>query len=266
MTRIESPTSREHLLRLTVLLLLCVAVAAWSVYDALVKYPRQNLREVVAKFDPVPSTRQMEDLARRINRSIGPKTRRLVSAGAELASVEAQLGPPHYVDRMGQGAYRYLGPAGVLTVNRLGPRVTSVDWNNGKHTPADITWQWVFAGAGGVLGILFLTRLAAARRIRVVLDESGLTPASRQTIAWDQMRELRADHYRAKGWVDLHYTDGGLPKTVRLDSYRIRDFRPLVTALCERKGFPTPFDSLPAGPSAGVSASSSSSGASGNGP
>lgn len=247
MIRIESPTSKEHLRRLAIFLALCVGFGGWFVYDVRVRYPRANAALLAGSFDPVPPPVEVERLKSRINWNIALASKERIAGAETLEAVEDVLGEPTYKDQHGKGAYQYLGPGGLLTVNHSGGMVTSVNWKDGVHTPADLTWQWVFAAICGVVALIVAVRLWSAWRIRVVLSEAGLSPAPGRVISWEQMTGLRTEQYRQKGWLELQYDSEGAAKQLRLDSYKIREFRPLISALCGRKGFSSPFAG--AGPS-----------------
>jgi hypothetical protein len=248
MTPIVSPTTTERLVRLGIFLVLAVALAVWFVYDARVRYPRANVEALVQNFRPVPPDKEVDKLKSKINHAIGPASRELVAAGDTLEAVKQKLGEPSYVDQGEHGAYRYLGPGGLLTVNRTGNKVTSVQWTAGPRPPKDISLQWLYLGICGVLGLVTAVFLVSALRTRVVLNEDGLSMTPGPTLSWDQMKALKTDLYDRKGWVELEYESEGTTGEVRLDSYKIRDFKPLIAALCERKGFPSPLAGTAAPP------------------
>jgi len=111
---------------------------------------------------------------------------------------------------------------------------------NPKHSDAEIAIQKMLAGLCGAGAIYMIVAALRARRTRVVVDDEGLRINTRPMIPYDAMTALRSDRWKDKGWVDLTYDDGGRTRQVRLDSYRIEPCEPLITAICERKGFTNP--------------------------
>ncbi len=82
-------------------------------------------------------------------------------------------------------------------------------------------------------------------RTRAVVDDDGLR-LNRARVAWDVMTALRTDEYQDRGWLDLEYQSSNGGQALRLDSYHIDRFREIVEAICERKGFASPWtESVP---------------------
>lgn len=245
MQRIESPTSKEHLGRLLLFLIACVAFGAYFLYDSFIGYPRANVPKLAEKFEPVPNEEAINELKGRIRADITDAWKTHWKAGDPISAVRDTMGEPTHVDQGGEGAWRYLGRGGLLTVRHQDGKVTAVEWTDGTHRPADLRMQLYFAALCGALGLVVLFALVRALRIRVVVSDEGLRPSRGTLIGWDAMRGLDASQYQQKGWVFLKHDDDGRGAETRLDSYKIREFRAVIGAICERKGFASPFESSP---------------------
>ncbi len=104
------------------------------------------------------------------------------------------------------------------------------------HSDSSIMLQRILAVAVGCLTGVAALNLLRVTRQRFVLDDDGLTTGSRQ-IPWDHIRQLKADRYSDRGWVDLLLTDG---RKFRLDSYKIDLFDEMLQQICTRKNFTSP--------------------------
>jgi hypothetical protein len=86
---------------------------------------------------------------------------------------------------------------------------------------------FVFIPAGLVMviwGMLYLRR-------RLVADDAGIGYLGKNKIAWDDVTEVDAKKLKSKGVLYLHH---GKNSTLKLDSWKLTDFRDLV-ALVEQK-------------------------------
>jgi len=161
-----------------------------------------------------------------------------IREGASVQEVSKELGKPAQTR---EKTLWFVGPAAYARVTMAEPKVVGAVevYENQQRTEKDILVQKVIAAALAVLALIVAVRLLQAMRLRVVLDDTGLT-ISRKHVAWDSMTGLDAEDYAEKGRVDLKYRDGGASGSVRLDSYHIARFDEMVSAICERKGFESP--------------------------
>jgi len=118
---------------------------------------------------------------------------------------------------------------------------------NRDRSEASIRGQKVFATLVGAVALVGLIQLIRIVRTRVVLDDEGLT-YNGKLVRWEDMTALDSERYHEKGWVDLEYTANGAKTYLRIDNYKVKAFKEIVSAICERKGFPSPFgeDKAPA--------------------
>lgn len=245
MQRIESPTSREHLGRLLFFLVACIGLGSYFLYDGYIGWPRANVPKLVEDFRPVPSEAEIEALKHKIRGDITSASKSEISPTDALSTVRDKLGEPAHEDKEGEGAWYYLGRGGMLTVRHKDDTVTAVEWKDGSHLERDLQTQTLFAAICGVAALITLVALVRALRIKTVVSDEGLSPAPGRLIPWDAMQGLDTATYKPKGWVILTHDEGGGKVETRLDSYRIRDFRAVMGALCERKGFASPFEAPP---------------------
>jgi hypothetical protein len=160
-----------------------------------------------------------------------------IESGMTLSLLEHHLGDKP-VETHNQ-TYWYIGPAVYARFEVIGDAVSNVIemTENTDHRESDLAMQkWIAAGLCIVV-LITLYFLIRAVRTRVVLDDAGLTVNHRH-VAWDAMTGLDIEEYKDRGWLDLVYDDGDL---LRLDSYHIAKFREIVTEICNRKGFASPF-------------------------
>ncbi len=74
-------------------------------------------------------------------------------------------------------------------------------------------------------GILFAVWGVVFLRRKLVADANGIGYAGRQQIAWDKIEKLDASRLASKGILELYY---GTAKPLKLDSWKLRNFKPLV--------------------------------------
>jgi len=192
--------------------------------------------------DKVTNVRSIEIAAEDVpddepNPAVTPMNVEKIEPGMSLSRLEHYLGDKP--DERHKQTFWYIGPATYARFEVVGKTVSKVIdiTENSDHRESDIAMQkWISAGLCVVILIaaVFLIR---AVRTRVVLDDAGLT-FNRRYVAWDTMTGLDIDEYKDRGWLDLVYDDGDL---LRLDSYHISKFREIITEICNRKGFASPF-------------------------
>lgn len=162
----------------------------------------------------------------------------LVKPGmAESAVRELLREPASARDR----AMWYIGPAAYGEFHLAGGKVSArPDVQENEHRSEwDITLQKIIAAAVCLAAVYALLRFWQAMRARIVVDDSGLTYNGRR-IPWDSMIQLKTDQYQDKAWVDLEYRDGASERSLRLDALFIQQFKEIMTAICQRKGFTMP--------------------------
>ena len=230
---IESRTTKETLIRLSIATLACAIFCVMFLRDGFVKYPRENLEFARERFPQqaaeVPSanplaTREAIDQ---------------VHKGMSLEEVQQVLGEPAFNNQV---EVFWVGRTGYIwaKLNRAG-LVEQSTWEDAPHTMSDLQWQKVGAVVAAVLTVVGLAFLIRAARIKVVLDDGGLTYNRGPAIEWDQMRSLDSSLYKRKGWVMLHFERGGMAGQQKLHGFHIAKFKAIVTELCARKGFDSPF-------------------------
>ncbi len=237
MTAIVSPTTTERTLRTIGLLALFGFFSGWFLYDATVGYPHKNLKKAVEVLDPVP------DELPPINERVTSKNiAALIPKQGEptpMSEFVEKIGEPGWKNEAGDSAY-YFGPGGRLRLGLVGERVVRAEFTEGVHTEMDLSFQKVLGGMLVPLTLVMLLQLVRVVTTRVELSDAGLKVRGRSPIPFDAMQNFDATNYKKKGWLELAYQDGDRTRTVRLDDYVIREFRPIVAEICARCGFDDP--------------------------
>lgn len=236
MEPIHSGTTTERIVRTTLILLLMGGFGAAYLRDGFGGYARKNARTVADNLG-LP-----KDTALRVNFDLSVETASRVAqevvAGDPLEKVTAQLGEPTVVH---EGSAYFLGPGVRVAVKLSGDRVAAIEWTEqGLKTEGDQFLQRVIGVVLASFALVLLVQLVRVVTTRATLSEAGLKLRGRPIVPFDAMGGLTAERYRKTGWVELAYTLDGRDASVRLDSYIIKEFRPIVSAICERCGFDNP--------------------------
>jgi hypothetical protein len=165
-----------------------------------------------------------------------------VKEGMSEDQVGELLGTPVLVRE--QRTLWYIGPVAYREFRIERGKVRGASETQGQiqaaeHSEGDLLLQKIIAVVVGLAAVYGAFRLWRTLAIHVVVDDTGLSCSGR-SIPWQAMTGLRTDQYKDKAWVDLEYQEGGVERTIRLDSYLIRGFDQVITAICDRKGFQSP--------------------------
>lgn len=134
----------------------------------------------------------------------------------------------------------FVSDYGVITVPVNGERVAGeVKWQPWAKSRSEIEAQFYWALAPLVLAAVFVSRVIRNLRLRVTIDEQGMTYAGLR-ISVANMRRLA--EYSPKGLASLYYVerDGGPERRLRLDDQKVQKFDEIIDVLCRLKGFPDP--------------------------
>ncbi len=119
------------------------------------------------------------------------------------------------------------------------------------NSDSEILAQKVLAGVCGLIAVGIVPFVIRAKRNRIVVDDNGLHIDRQAPIAFSSMTAFHTDRWDEKGWIDLEYDQGGQARRVRLDSFSIEPFDPIVEAIAQqthleppgpRRGPDTPTD------------------------
>ncbi len=83
-------------------------------------------------------------------------------------------------------------------------------------------------------GLALVVSAVVFLRRKLVADEEGIGYVGKERIPWTAVRSLDTAKLRDKGILGLRYDAGGEEKTMVLDSWKLQNFRELVT-LVEKK-------------------------------
>lgn len=265
MTPITTKSTGERIIRNVLVALMLIGYSGWSFYDGFIGYPEENLARA---RNAIPAEAQADAT---INQKIVLENLQKMTArgvlrrGKRLSEVEAELGPPTWagpqISEERDTAY-WFGPAGTLIVryDSLKVLTNEAQFKPGLHTEKDLFIQKLMGATIGVLGLYCVLRVIGMLATSVTLSDAGLKTPKGRLIPFDAMTGMDASDFKDKGRIYLSYDAGGKEKTFTLDDYKMAAFKPIVTEICNRKGFESPFiDTPPEAPKAEQSADVSSS-------
>lgn len=260
MQSIVSGTTTERIVRTALLLLIFGGLSVWSFLDAYVAYPRENVTKEleskgIAATNPLPAIHE-EVTAERYKVAESPGQGKAGNRDPGVESLDkllqrldikspATLGA--IVDRVGVQPFRhddkamFFGPGGFMQFTVSGDQLKSYGWTDGpEYTETDLFIQKCQAFGLAPVGLLLLIQLIRVLRTRATLSDEGLTLRGKATIPFGAMTGFSSDMYERKGWLELDYSLDGGKGAVRLDNYVIKEFRPIIEAICERAGLENP--------------------------
>ncbi|NLX12178.1 MAG: hypothetical protein GXY44_00790 [Phycisphaerales bacterium] len=202
-----------------------------------VKFNEQGVVHTLVT-EPIPLDKQPE----KYNHLVFENQVAKVTPGLAEAEVKALLMEP---DSVQPRTLWFVGPAAYVCVpvfegrvaDSLKPAVPST-----KYTESDIRVQKVLAALLGIASLYIAWIFIRTLTTSALLDDSGLTLDGRH-IPFSDMQELDISEYKSKGWVDLVYTADGRVLRQRIDSYHYARFQEIISAICNKKGFDSPFAS-----------------------
>jgi hypothetical protein len=240
MTPIISPTTNERIIRTLGITAMFAVFSGLFLYDGYVGYPNKNIAKAVESLDPVPSELPA------INPAVTYQSTESF-VGEDFAEAKSRqdledvFGAPGWVNSDATESY-YFGPGGVLRLELDGDLVRLVEYVPGEKDDVDLSIQKWLGFVLAPFALLMLLQIVRVLMTRVELSDDGLKLRGRKVVGFDAMRSLDATQFRKKGFVDLSYDDNGSSKTVRLDDYVVREFRPIVEEICRRCGFDSPIE------------------------
>lgn len=223
-----------------IILVGCLALAAYFYYDYTIGYVKKNLAEARKQF--MAHGWSDVDLATLKPTPTKPNFDALVeSQPTELAQVHEKLGEPFKREDSGSGipVEYFASTYGMVTVPTFKGRIdpARMKWTLWAKSKDEIRMQLYCAIFALVVALYFLYRTYRAATLRAVIDDDGMTYGG-QRIPFDDMARLC--DYSRKGWVDLYYQRGPQERRLRIDNQKIRRFDEIIDTLCEVKGFPDP--------------------------
>ena len=236
MEPIVSGTTTERIVRTTLLAVLFSVGSAMFFRDGLVAYPRENMEEVIVKTVGVP----VPDPPPALSKTIGAVSATLAGKGDLLRDALAKYDVEPFVGPTDGGETMHIlfGLGGHVLIRSRSQVVLSVAWVSGpNHTASALMVQKIIGVITGVVALIASIHLVRVVTTRISLAEEGLKIRGKPLIPWDAMTGIDAKRYEKTGWLRLEYELGGRTGRLRLDNYWYKAFRPIVGAICERKGF-----------------------------
>lgn len=246
MDRIETGTTGERKTRLVIFSLLFLGFGVYSMYDYVKGYPEANVTELRQKLPPTDKALTIVPGEKVSKATVESLRARLKTGTVSRQEVIDLLGEP--VLEQG-GALYFIGRAVFCKVavkdgNAVAPRTDAEERDfaqeSNKHKEAEVDQQrtmGIITLAVGALGLIQLIRVSV---FKVVVDDAGLAYGGRR-IAWNAIEKLDVSDCRKKGRVTIEFKDGDEADVLKLDDYKVKDFRGVVTAICLKKGLADPF-------------------------
>jgi hypothetical protein len=240
MQPIVSGTTTERIVRTSIVTVMFLGFSAYSFYDGYVGYPRQN---VVARLKTEFSAEPSHALPPISEAAVeGAETE--IELGRPVESLKDQFGvePLKHVDATTSAeSYYIFGPGGQIRVSTARGQVTKAEFLKGpKHSEADLLTQKFMGIAVGLVGLVMFIHWLRVVLTRAELNEQGLKVRGKPLVPFDAMKAFHSDDFRKKGWMDLEYDLNGTTGRVRLDDYVLKQFNPILDAICARTGLPDP--------------------------
>lgn len=205
-------------------------------YDGVYRYPHKNLQEALRGVEPKPESDPP------INPAITSKSVEWIKKGALLKDVIDRFGEPGW-QTPGRSKVYYFGPAYSLVLTTSANVVLDVEGNEAKDKTAyDLMVQKILALVLAILAVPLIIHYVRLLTYKANLTAEGLKLSGKPFVPFDAMKSLDSSNYQQKGWVDVAYTLNGVEGMLRLDDYKIRQFRPILSAICQRTGFESPLD------------------------
>jgi len=260
MEPIRSGTTTERIIRTTILTGVLIFYSLWSFWDAYRGYPHKNLEGLVQNLATVPAEQDYPRIDNRVTQAAFEELVAKLDSGHRVTASELTelLGEPAV--REGDTAF-FFGPAGLVKVvirNDAARLIMEKNapvsplWIGGVKTEGDIFYNQAVGVIVGVIGVLMLLQWIRVLRTRVELTDAGLEVSSQggfrfgatPRVPLEAITRLGTEDLSRKGWVHLHYRlEDGREGVVSLNDYVHKAFRPIITAICEQRGFENPLTS-----------------------
>lgn len=242
---IRTGNTTERFVRNGIFTVMVVGFAAYCFYDWKIGYPNANLKQFVQDLPP------QDQSGVEINPKVTTALAQQFKKGDTLEQIEAELGPPTWIGPRQDGLLKaiWIGPGIGIRVflGASGKQVSFIQFQDSKYTETDLRTQMMMGIGLGALGIVLVGRMIYMFIEGAVLSDAGLKMTGKPLIPFNAMTELAASDYKVKGRVKLGYSLGSAARAVNghvvLDDYKLREFKPIVTAICERTGFENPITS-----------------------
>jgi hypothetical protein len=236
MEPILSGTTTERIARTGLLMILVSGYAAWSLVDGNVRYPQAN---VISVFEDHLGIEPPEPLPV-INPELTEQQVPEIAVGEPLDAVATRLGTAPFNH---SGAAYFFGDGGFVRLELRDDRVLAGQWIHGpKYSATSLRTQRIIGYVLAPIGFLFILQFVRVVTTRVSLTDAGLKVQGKPLIPFEAMTGVRIG--KAAGLSSevaaVDYTLNGLDGTVRLNSYVVNKQADIITAICEKKGFPQP--------------------------
>lgn len=232
---IETGCPKGELIRAYLMAFVVCGGSVYFFYDGYIGYPQKNLEWAIENLPEEPETRP--EIKPNITSATHTTVEGKVKEGATPDEIIAIIGAPSFQT---DEQHWHIGPGGYIELKVAGTRIIESKYVKADHSEAQLLLQKVLGLICVPIGLLLLFKAVKLAGLKVVLDDNGLNYAGRPAISWDAMTGLNISKYAGKAWVSVEHS-GGSP--LKLDGYRIEKFDELVKAICEKKGFESPFGS-----------------------
>jgi len=227
-------TSRERIIRTTLLVLLVTVFALAFLRDGYGGYARKNAAELAASLGLAGNAPLV--INGQLTSDEGKRLASKFTGAGGLAGIKDRLGEPAY-ER--DGAAYFVGPGGHLLVESDTGRTAKATWVEGGRSETDQAMQRWVGYVLSVGAIVFAMQLVRVLLTRTSLSDAGLKVTGHPLIPLDAIQTVRVVGERGPS-VDVDYAFGGGKATIRLDPYVTDRLPVLVRAICQARGLEDP--------------------------
>lgn len=230
MDTIVSPQTTDRIVRTLLRAVLFTVFAAMFFYDGYIGYPTDNLEKAAEKLDPVPT--ETPPMHETLTADFADELTAFIEESRRTRSqIIEKLGEPGWESER-RDEMVYFGQSGTLKVNLRGDLVLDSEFTKGVHDAASLATQKGIAFVLTPLALWQIIEFLLALTGRTTVTDRELKLRGQKPFTLTDIKSMDITLWDKKGIVELTYSDNGQDKQVKIDDYRIRDFRQVVERIC----------------------------------
>ncbi len=230
MDTLVSPQTTDRIVRTLLRALLFAGFAGFFAYDGFIGYPQDNLEKAAEKLDPIPD--ELPPMSDTLTvAQCDEITKDAKENRRTRSNIVEKIGEPGWTSPRGDEMV-YFAKSGTFTINLRGDLVIGASYKKGVHDANSLVTQKVIAIVLTPIALWQLIEFLLALTGRTVITDRELKLRGRKPIPLSDISHIDVALWDKKGIVELTYTDNGQDQKVKIDDYRIRDFRPLMDKIC----------------------------------
>ncbi len=227
MQPIVSGTTKERIIRTTILAILFSGYSAWLLWDGYITYPRANLRSALKNRIGV----ELQQLPV-VDPQLTAERVKTIPQNSKIDLVRNQLGEPHLKHNH---QWYYFGEAGYLSIQVDANKKAFYRWMPGPlYRSIDIRLQRILGIGLLPVGFGMIIQLVRVLRTRVALSKDGLLIRGRPLIPTEDIQFIvtpDADKNKSANKARVHYTRNGEEKILLLDAYVVKELPAILEAM-----------------------------------